>query len=137
MECFHFSEQRFPRICLNKLPIVSVQHFILSLRDYAILISNDSLTFQSQYLFFMERVLRCNLSKWPWHSFVYSVVPEDDQLPLMLSCWCLIDLLMIFFFVSPLYTDPHEHFNLYIPGWLFRINLSLFLHKIFFKLGPV
>ena len=30
--------------------------------------------------------------------------------------WCSIDLLMIFFFVSPLYTDPHEHFNSYTPG---------------------
>ena len=29
MECFHFSEQRFPRISLNKVPIVSVQHFSL------------------------------------------------------------------------------------------------------------
>ena len=85
----------------------------------------------------MERVLGCNQSKWPWHSFVCSVAPEDDQLPLMLSCWCSIDLLMIFFFVSPLYTDPHEHFNSYTPGELFGINLSLFLHKIFFKLGPV
>ena len=65
------------------------------------------------------------------------VAPEDDQLPLMFFCWWSIDLLMIFFFVSPLYTDPHEHFNSYTPGKLFGINLSLFLHKIFFKLGPV
>ena len=34
MEYFHFSEQRFPRICLNKVPIISVQHFILSISDY-------------------------------------------------------------------------------------------------------
>ena len=26
MQCFHFSEQRFPRISLNKVPIISVQH---------------------------------------------------------------------------------------------------------------
>ena len=25
MECFHFSEQWFPRISLNKVPIISVQ----------------------------------------------------------------------------------------------------------------
>ena len=64
----------------------------------------------------MQRVLRCNQSKCPWHSFVCSVAPEDDQLPLMLSSRCSIDLLMIFFFVSPLYTDPHEHFNWYQQG---------------------
>ena len=34
IECFHFFEQRFPRICLNKVPIVSVQHFVLSIPDY-------------------------------------------------------------------------------------------------------
>ena len=28
-------------------------------------------------------------------------------------------------------------FNSCTPGWVFGINLSLFLHKIFFKLGPV
>ena len=33
MECFHFFEQRFPRICLNKVPIVSIQQFILSIPD--------------------------------------------------------------------------------------------------------
>ena len=43
----------------------------------------------------------------------------------------------IFFIVSQLYTDLHEHFNSYILGELFGINLSLFLHKILFKLGPV
>ena len=30
-ECFHFSEQKFPRICLNEVPLVSVQHFLLSI----------------------------------------------------------------------------------------------------------
>ena len=34
MEYFDFSEQRFPRICLNKVPIVSVQHIFLSITDY-------------------------------------------------------------------------------------------------------
>ena len=34
MECFHFSEQRFPRISLNKVPIISVQHFLLSILYY-------------------------------------------------------------------------------------------------------
>ena len=34
MKCFHFSEQRFPRIFLNKVPIVFIQHFILRILDY-------------------------------------------------------------------------------------------------------
>ena len=51
----------------------------------------------------MQRVLRCNQSKCRWHSFVCSLAPEYDQLPLILSNWCSIDLLMIFFFFSPLY----------------------------------
>ena len=66
----------------------------------------------------MDRVLLCNQSKSPWHSFVCSVAPEDDELPLMLSYLCSIDLLMISF-VSPLYTDPHEHFTSNTPGQLF------------------
>ena len=45
------------------------------------------------------------------HYFVCSVAPEDVQFPLILSCWCSIDLVITLFFVSPLYTDPHEHFN--------------------------
>ena len=31
---FIFFEQRFPRICINKVLIFSVQHFILSIHDY-------------------------------------------------------------------------------------------------------
>ena len=34
MECFHFFEQRFPCICLNKVPIAFVQHFIFSIPNY-------------------------------------------------------------------------------------------------------
>ena len=34
LSVFHFSEQRFPRICLNNVPIISVQHFLLSILDY-------------------------------------------------------------------------------------------------------
>ena len=94
MKCFHFSEQRFPCICLNKVPIVSVQHFILSrlvqtlsntLPLSAISIYNNSL-----------RVLECNQSKQLWHSVVCSVAPEDDKLPLMLSCWSTNDFLFCF-----------------------------------------
>ena len=49
MECFHFSEQRFPRICFNKAPIASVQHFLCPYLTTAISISNGSLTFLSQF----------------------------------------------------------------------------------------
>ena len=38
----------------------------------------------------METIFGCNQSKWPWHSFVCLVAPEDDQLPLMLSCFVLL-----------------------------------------------
>ena len=51
-----------------------------------------------------------------------------DALLLMLD-WSTNDFL---FFVSPFYTDTHEYFNSHNPGRLFGINLSLFLHKIFF-----
>ena len=129
-------------IFLNKgfhiVPIASVQHFSCPYLITVISLSNDSLIFLSRNLYLMERIWQCTQSKWPWHSFVCSVALEDDQLHLILSCWCSIDdLLMIFFFVSPLYTDPHEHFNTYTPGQLFGINLSLFSHKIVFKLGSV
>ena len=138
MECFHFFEQRFPHIWLHKVPIASVQHFSCPYLITVISLSNDSLIFLSRNLYLMERIWQCTQSKWPWHSFVCSVALEDDQLHLILSCWCSIDdLLMIFFFVSPLYTDPHEHFNTYTPGQLFGINLPLFSHKIVFKLGSV
>ena len=116
MVCFHFSEQKFPRIFLKKVSIVSVQHFILSIPDY------HHINFQwfPHFLIIIPILhgesLGYNQSKWPWHSFVCSVATENDHLSLMLSCWCSIDLLIIFFFVLPLYTDPHEHFNSCTPG---------------------
>ena len=134
---FIFLNKDFHEFVLTKFSLSLFNTLSCPYMTTAILISKDSLTFLSQHLFFMERVLGCNQSKWSWHSFVCPVALEDDQLPLMLSCWCSIDLLMIFFFVSPLYTDPDEYFNLYTPRQLFGINLPLFLHKIFFKLGPV
>ena len=87
-------------------------------------------------IFFMERVLGYNQSRRPWHSFACSVCPEDGQLLFIHSCWCCIDLVMMFFFVSPWSSDPHENFNSYSLGWLFDYS-SLFLHNIFFKLGLI
>ena len=117
--CFHFFEERFPRIFPNKVSIVSIQHFILSILDYRHINFKWFPHLRIIIPIFhgeRERVLGCNQSKWPWHSIVCSVAPEDDQLHLMLSCWCCIDVLIIFFFVSPWYADPHEHFNSYNPG---------------------
>ena len=116
MECFHFSEQRFPRISLNKVPIISVQHFLLSILDYRHINFQRFPHFSIIIPIFYGESFGCNKRKQLWHSFVYSVAPEDVQLPLILSCWCSIDLVITFFFVSPLYTDPHEHFNSYTLG---------------------
>ena len=116
----------FPRICLNKFFLVSVQHFILSLLDY-------HHTLSQQFSHFSIVVS----AKKPWHYFVCPSAPEDDQLSLMLSCWCSFDLLMILFFVLPPYTGPHEHFNSYTSALLLLIKLSLFLHKYFLNLGPL
>ena len=103
MERFHFFDQRFPRICLNKVPIVFVQR--QRIPHFPVIIP----------IFHGESFGGVN-SRNDRHILLCSVAPEDDQLPLMLSCWCSIDLLMIFFFVSPLYTDLHKHFNSYTPG---------------------
>ena len=111
MQCFHFLEQTFPRTCLNKALNVSVLHFILAIPDYHHINFLWFPHFPSKYLFFMERVLGCNQSKWPWHSFGCFVAPEDKQLPLMLSSWCSIDLLIIFFFVASLYIVLHEQYQ--------------------------
>ena len=112
---FIFWNRGFHAFVLTKFPL-SVQHFILSIPDYRHINFQWFPHFPIIIPIFMERVLGCNQSKCPWHSFVCSVAPEDDHLLLMLSCWCSVDLLIIFFFASPLYTDPHEYFNLYTPG---------------------
>ena len=116
---FHFFEPKFPHICFKKVPIVSTQHFILSIPDY------HHISFQ-------------------WFSHFPILIPIFHgesfglyQLHLILSCWCSIDLLMIFVFLSPLCTDPHEYFNSQTPAWLLSINSSVLLHKISFKLGSV
>ena len=131
MECFYFSEQRFPRICLKKVTIVSTCTWPLPYQFPII----PWLFYHSTY-FWLREFWGVTSQSGCGIPFLCLVAPEDDQLSLMLSCCCLIDLLMIFFFVSLLYTDPLEHINLYTPGWVFCINLSLFLHKIFFKLWP-
>ena len=47
MKRFHFFEQRFLRICLNKASIISVQHFILPIPDYHHISSKGFLNFLS------------------------------------------------------------------------------------------
>ena len=115
MECFHFFEQRFPCICLNKVPIVCSTLYPVH-------------TWLPPYKFPMIPSLSYHNICLSWSKFwgatsrnghgipLCLVAPEDDQLLLMLSCWCSIDVLMIFSVVSPLYTEPHEHFNSYTPG---------------------
>ena len=94
---FLFLNRGFHAFVLTKFPLSLFNTLSCPYLTTAISISNDSLTFLSYYLFFMERVLGCNQSKCPWHSFACSVAPEDDQLLLMLSCWCSTDLLIISF----------------------------------------
>ena len=138
MECFHFSEQSFHAIVLTKFSLSLFNILSCPYLTTTISISNDSLTSLTQYLFLMERVL--GIACRSVHGVllcVWLLQRITSQLPFMVSCCFSIDLLVILFFVSPLYTDPHEHFNSYTPGQLFGINLPLFLHQIFFKLGPV
>ena len=54
----------------------------------------------------------------------------------MLSCWCSIDLLMIFFFVSPFVLTRMNILIRTLQG-SYLVLTYLFLHKIFFKLRPV
>ena len=54
-----------------------------------------------------------------------SVAPEDDQLPLVLSFWCSIDLPLIFFFVrarSKLYSKSKLFYFFLIFGPIFGIQ---------------
>ena len=106
MECFHFPEQLFQRICQNKAPTVSVQHFLLSILDYRHIKFQRLPHFSIIIPIFHGQSLGCNQSK-------LSDIPLCVR---FLSFWCSIDLLMTFFFVSPLHTNSHEHFNLYTPA---------------------
>ena len=134
---FIFLNRVFHAFVLTKFPLSLFNTLSSQYLTTAISVSNNCLTFLSQYLFLMDRVLECNQSKQSWHPFACSVAPEDDHLPLMLSCWFSVDLLMISLFVSPLCTDEHEYFNSCTPRQLFGINVSLFLHKILFALRSI
>ena len=101
MECFHFSERRFPRICLNKVPIISVQHFILFTPAWLIIF--QGFPHLSIIVPTYAESLGCNQSKWPWHSFSYLVDLENGQFSMMLSWWDCTDLLMIFFAFTIIY----------------------------------
>ena len=68
--------------------------------------------------------LFCHNTYFYWRDFLVVTSRNGRGIPLSVRLlqrmtsyfWCSIDLLMIFFFVSPLYTDPHEHFNSYTLG---------------------
>ena len=85
----------------------------------------------------MKNVLGCNQSKRPLHSFVFLVALGNGVLPMILSCWCYINQVIICFFTSPSCTDPHEHFSSQTQGQLFVIKSSLFFQELLFKPGSV
>ena len=104
---FIFLNKAFHAFVLTKFPLsLSTLHLVHTWIPPYQFLTISSLFYHNTYFLWRE-FWECNQSKWLWHSFVCSVAPEDDQLPLMLSCWSSIDLLNIFFFVSPIYTDLH------------------------------
>ena len=104
---FIFLNKAFHAFVLTKFPLSLFNNSSCSylIPPYQFL-TIPSLFYHNTYFSWRE-FWGCNQSKWLWHSLVCLVAPEDDQLPLMCSCWCSIDLLMIFFLVSPLYTNSH------------------------------
>ena len=102
-------------------------------------ISNDSLTFQSKYLFFMERVWGVTIQIGsgislciPWHSGCSRGWPVTFDTFLLVLYWSINDFLFCFTIIYwPAWTHSHN------PRELFGINLSMFLHQIFFKVGSV
>ena len=110
---FIFLNKRFSRIYLNKVPIVFVQQFILSIPDYC------HINFQwFSHFPIIIPIFHGEFWVLPAEMAVafLCVFSCSRGWPSVLFCWCSIDLPMIFFFDSPLYTDPHEHFNSYFPG---------------------
>ena len=130
MNCFYFSEQRFPHICL-RVPIATVQHFILPIPDYRHFnFQRFRHSFLPQYLFLIERVLGYDqYDRWKryWHPFLCLVVREDEQLPLIPSCWCSVDLLLIFFFLSPLLPCMNISFRTLQGGNLVLVYICFFI----------
>ena len=127
---FLFLNRVFHSFVLTKFPLSLFNTLPCPYLTTVISISNDSLTFLPDYLFLIERVFGYSQSKRPWHSFKCLVASY---------LWCsLVGALLIyhwFSFCSTIIYWLAWTFNLYNPGWLFGINLSLFLHEIFFKLG--
>ena len=104
MECFHFFEQTFPRI-LTKSPLSLSSTFILSIPGYR------HINFQ----WFPDFPCFSWGEFWGVTSRNGRGIPLCVRLLQRMTYWS-IDLLMIFFLVSPLYNGPHEHFNSYNPG---------------------
>lgn len=134
MQCFHFCEQRFLRIYVDKVTIASVQHLILSITDYR------HIKFQ-QFPQFSIIVHISNREKFEVKLFEMVVTflcvfdySKRCQLTLMLSCWCSIDL-MIFLFYQYILTKLN--ILIHILQGCYSVSIILFLHKTFFKLGPV
>ena len=118
----------------SALNVLSVSINVFSLKY--IFISHASCTFLL-YIFDITAIvvgwihLNC-----PWHSLVCSVVPNDYQLPFMLSFWCSMQSGNTFFFDSPIYLPLHEQCNWYTPGWLLGSSFGLFWHRMLCKFLP-
>ena len=94
MECFHFFEQTFPRI-LTKSPLSLSSTFILSIPGYR------HINFQ----WFPDFPCFSWGEFWGVTSRNGRGIPLCVRLLQRMTYWS-IDLLMIFFFVSPLYNGP-------------------------------
>ena len=129
VNCFYFSEQRFPHICV-KVPIATVQHFILSIPDYrhfnfqrfrhssTIVPIFNRESFRVWLVWSVETVLAS--------LFVFGCsrrwTVTFDALLLVL-CWSTIDFLFSFTIIA-----LHEYFISYTLGWQFGISLHLFFY---------
>ena len=67
----------------------------------------------------------------PWHSLVYSVAPNDSQLPFTMSCWCSMQ--RFNFFYPPIYLSLHEQSNWYTLKWLLGKGFRLFWYRMLCK----
>ena len=126
---FLFLNRDFHAFVLTKFPLSLFNTLPCPYMTTVISNSNDSLTFLLEHLFLIERVF--GYSSRNDHGIPLSVwLPVTFNALLLVLYWSTTDFLFCSTIIYWL-----THFNSDNPGWLFGINLSLFLHKIFFKLG--
>ena len=71
--------------------------FICFVYIFSLLISRASRTFLLNMFNITAIVLGWIQLNCPWHSLVWSVAQDDSQLPFMLSCWCSMQCINVFF----------------------------------------